>query len=218
MESIELGDRILSRHMQVTRASFYAGRGPCTSDLNGKMLYYIFKDLHDVDRSYGENFIRLVDSIPSIGATEFINAYNEFARNDFVLDNGVVSDEPVIEGRTDRERMQSAVCNGLGALGIFSVNDTPEQAAMVSNNIKDHFYSLTRRYYEDEFGVNPFDEENVNISKDVHKIIDPYFRRRSEYNEEMARRMKADGYADLYEETVKRLVKEIKGEKETREN
>ena len=86
MNSIELGDKILRDHMQVTRASFYAGRGPCRSDLHGGMLFGIFKDLDKVDSGYAENFIRLVESIPSIGATEFIVAYDNFAKHDFTFE------------------------------------------------------------------------------------------------------------------------------------
>ena len=153
MESVELGNRILGRHMEITRSSFYAGRGPCTSDLHGGMLYGIFKDLYQVDKNYGENFIRLVDSIPSIGASDFIDAYDDFARNDFNFEKKVARRNiAVIDGRTYKEKMQSATCNALGTLGIFSVNKTKEQAANVSNSIKEHFYRLTKRFYEENEG------------------------------------------------------------------
>ena len=190
MESYELGDRILSKHMQVTRASFYAGRGPCRSDLNARMLFGIFKDLYEESREYGENFIRLVDSIPSIGATEFIVAYNEFARNGFAFKGEEADSQYAIEGRTDKEKMQEATCYALGALGIFSVNRSAEEAERVSDSIKEGFYNYTRKYYEDDFGKCLYHADEKIISDDVHRLIDPHYRMICEWNEEDERMRK----------------------------
>ena len=184
MESFVLGNQILEKHIGITRPSFYAGRGPCPSDLDSWKLLGIFIDLYEIDRNYGENFIRLVDSIPSIGATEFINAYNNFARNGFVFESGeTIGDKFTIEGKTDIEQRQSAAINVLAASGIFSVNRPQAEAARVSRSIKDYFYELTRDYYLEKFGIDMFDADETVISDDVHKIIDPLYRGTFELDE-----------------------------------
>ena len=199
MESYDLGNEILEKHMQVTRPGFYAGRGPCTSDLDGVMLYRIFKDLHEVSPEFGENFIRLVDSIPSIGATEFIYAYRDFSRNGFLFEEKKETEEPGIEGTNDKEKMQSAACFIGGALGIFSTNDTPEQAMAVSNSIKSYFYRLANKFYKGVYGESFSNYEDSKVSKDVHMLIDPFYRYKCEYYEQLKRMRQEDiGFPKTY--------------------
>ena len=196
MNSIGLGYKILGRHMQVTSPSFYAGRGPCKGDLNGAMLYGIFVDLDAVSKEYGENFIRLVDSIPSIGATDFINAFNDFARNNFEFEN-LEESGPTIEGRTDKEKMQSAVCTALGSLGLFSVNRSPEAAKHVSDSIKKNFYDYVKGFYGKKYDLCSYETDDSKISRDVHKIIDEHYRRDCDLIDEWNRRKESynqDGY------------------------
>ncbi len=185
MENIDVGEIILKRHIGETNPSFYAGRGPCPSDLDGIKLYGIFLELNRLDKEYGQEFIKLVDSIPSIGATEFIKAFNDFSENGFIFQNKVNEfDGIILEGKDNEEMMHNALVDIVAALGLFSTNRSEEEAKRKNYFIKEAFYERVRCFYETHTKKSFYSLEDLkhfDLNKDVLEILNPY----SKKNEEM---------------------------------
>jgi len=65
------------------RASYYSGRGVMYCDLNEKNLVAIFEKLLKLDISYAVEFVEMVRKMETLGATEFINSFIDFANKGF---------------------------------------------------------------------------------------------------------------------------------------
>ena len=83
-----VNNRDLASHILLTsglndRASFYSGRGVNYGDLNEKNLIAIFGKLLKLDQSYATEFVEMVKQMKTLGATEFINSFMNFADSGF---------------------------------------------------------------------------------------------------------------------------------------
>lgn len=188
MDFVDLAEDLAYKYMESGRPSIFAGRGPCYSDLDGGILFNIFYELDKLNSKYGEDFIKLVDSIPSMGATEFLNAFYDFARHDFIFEeNELENNQRVVEGITDRRKKQDGACQIGAGLGIFNTNKTEEEANKISSGIKRIFYHWVRKHYaekyhcENQYGY--YFLERTEINKEILKIIDPEYRRKCEWQE-----------------------------------
>lgn len=65
------------------RASYYSGRGVKECDLNADNLVSIFSKLCVLDKEYALEFVEMVNSMKTLGATEFIESFYNFAMNNF---------------------------------------------------------------------------------------------------------------------------------------
>ena len=82
----------LASHILLTsglndRASYYSGRGVNYGDLNEKNLIAIFGKLLKLDQSYATEFVEMVKQMKTLGATEFINSFMNFADSGFKLEH-----------------------------------------------------------------------------------------------------------------------------------
>lgn len=87
-----VSNRELASHILLTsglnnRASFYSGRGVNTGDLNENHLIAIFKKLFKLDQTYATEFVEMVKKMKTLGATEFIDSFMDFASNGFKSGN-----------------------------------------------------------------------------------------------------------------------------------
>lgn len=83
-----VNNRDLASHILLTsglndRASYYSGRGVNYGDLNEKNLIAIFGKLLKLDQSYATEFVEMVKQMKTLGATEFINSFMNFAASGF---------------------------------------------------------------------------------------------------------------------------------------
>ena len=83
INSQEIAKRILGTSGLCPRSSYYSGRGVNRGDLNESQLIEIFKKLYKLDHNYSLEFFDMVNEMKSLGATEFIDTFYNFARNGF---------------------------------------------------------------------------------------------------------------------------------------
>lgn len=88
----DFANHILSTSGLVAMPSFYSGRGVNTNDLNDKKLVSIFKKLLKYDVMYAYHFVEFVQQMKTLGATEFITSFRDFACNGFEVDSKFLSD------------------------------------------------------------------------------------------------------------------------------
>lgn len=87
------------------RASYYSGRGVNYGDLSDKNLVAIFSKLLKLDIDYSTNFVEMVRQMKTLGATEFINSFMNFAANGFKAESLNIDDSNVsLDGVYDETR------------------------------------------------------------------------------------------------------------------
>lgn len=154
----DLARRILLTSGLTDRASYYSGRGVNLSDLNENNLVAIFEKLLKYDTSYGVNFVELVQRQKTLGATEFINSFNDFATNDFKLDGLKIENSNIsLDGVYDDARDTVAF---ISIFSVFNRGDDEEYQIELSERIKKSFISKIRPFLikiNPEFG-NMFEE------------------------------------------------------------
>ena len=83
----ELARQILLTSGLNDRGSYYSGRGVNFGDLSDKNLVAIYKKLLKLDYNYATDFVRLVDDMRTLGATEFIETFLNYGYNGFNYQN-----------------------------------------------------------------------------------------------------------------------------------
>ncbi len=105
MDSMDIVEHILESTNINSRASYYSGRGVNFGDLNYGELTTIFKKLFKLDPEYAKEFVNMVLSMQTLGATEFITNFFRFANNGFKMDGLEISDTNVsLDGLHDEAR------------------------------------------------------------------------------------------------------------------
>lgn len=105
------------------RASYYSGRGVNYGDLSDKNLVSIFEKLLKYDKSYAINFIELVVNMNSLGATEFINTFLNFAQNGFKYSSLVIDKSNIDLGSNHEMTEVLAIASMASAFNRESGND-----------------------------------------------------------------------------------------------
>lgn len=75
------------------RASYYSGRGVNIGDLNESHLEKIFKELLKLDISYALEYVKMVQQMKTLGATEFIKTFFNFAENNFKAEDMLIDND-----------------------------------------------------------------------------------------------------------------------------
>lgn len=142
-----ISNNALASHILLTsglndRASYYLGRGVNYGDLNEKNLIAIFGKLLKLDPSYATEFVEMVKQMKTLGATEFINSFMNFANNGFKLENLKTEDSNI-----SLNRLYGQARDTVAFVSIFSTmirgNDIDYQI-IASEHMKLSFISKTR--------------------------------------------------------------------------
>lgn len=101
----QLADELLDTSGLNSRASYYSGRGVNYGDLNDENLVAIFNKLLKLDIDYATNFVDMVQKMETLGATEFIDTFINFANNHFKCDGLDIENSQIsLNGSSDNER------------------------------------------------------------------------------------------------------------------
>ena len=111
----ELPKAILDKSNLSSRASYYSGYGVDTTLLGERHLFSIYKKFVKYYPDKTEEFAKLVDSIPKLTPTEFINNYFLF------VENGFNSDFQNKEGNISVDGLHGQARDLVGAVSIFSL-------------------------------------------------------------------------------------------------
>lgn len=141
---------MLRKSNVVTRSSYYSGYGVDYSLLGQRHLFSLYKKFVKYYPDKAEEFEKLVNYIPRLTATEFINNYNEFINNgldsNFILKEGNIS----IDGVYDQTR------DFVGIVSIFSLLGEPKSVREIevekefekrtNDSIKKEFNEMVKEY------------------------------------------------------------------------
>lgn len=146
INSKDIAKQILSTSGLNSRSSFYSGRGVNRGDLNERNLFAIFKKLYNLDESYATNFIEMVRRMKTLGATEFINSFMNFAASGFKFNSSSIEGSNVsFNGVYGAERDLLAYT---AVKTTFSSGRDKEHDIMVSEQMKDTFTLLVNKFHE----------------------------------------------------------------------
>ncbi len=146
IDSRNLASQILLTSGLNDRASYYSGRGVNYSDLSEENLVEIFNKLLKLDVNYATNFVEMIRKMKTLGATEFINSFMNFAVNGFKSDNRNIENSNIsLNGAYGKERDVIAFISIFSAMSIE--NDQDDQI-WASEQMKDSFMSRIRPILE----------------------------------------------------------------------
>lgn len=104
-------------------AEHYSGRGVKECDLNANNLEEIFNKLCVLDKDYALEFVEMVNSMKTLGATEFIESFYLFAINNFKHFAGNITDSNISFGNSnDKNRHAIAVGIIMSSMGASSMS------------------------------------------------------------------------------------------------
>lgn len=174
-----VNNRDLASHILLTsglndRASYYSGRGVNYRDLNEKNLIAIFGKLLKLDQSYATEFVEMVKQMKTLGATEFINSFMNFAASGFKSEN--LNNE---DSNISLDGLYGQASDTVAFVSIFSAmsrgNDMDYQIS-ASERMKHSFISRIRPILME---INP--EFTYDYNQSYNCYVKPGIKRKS-YN------------------------------------
>lgn len=156
----ELGVHILRTSGLTDRASYYFGRGVNYRDLNEKKLVSIFNKLFKIDVDYGINFVNMVCQMKTLGATEFINSFINFASNGFKSDGLNIEDSNIsLDGLDGESRYIVAQISVIRTMNRRKVQDYE------SEQMKNSFIARIKPVLQSiNFNYDRLDEQSFDFS------------------------------------------------------
>ena len=146
----------------IPRADFYSGRGVKECDLNADNLVSIFNKLCVLDKEYALEFVEMVNSMKTLGATEFIESFYNFAWNGFKHFAENVVDSNISFGNSNESRHAIA----LGTiLSTIHSSDRGIQIYMSKLIVNDFMWEIRKK-------LRSIDPENKYLPK--KRIRRPY--------------------------------------------
>ena len=134
VDKYDIAQEFLQTSGLSTRAAYYGGLGVRYCDLgpdNLKSIYYKFLRLNP---QLAVEFYKMVISMETLGATEFIDTFYRFARNDFKLEGLIKADNNVV---SDQASHNDIFFSAFVALGNRQSRD---DQIRLSNNMKYSFF------------------------------------------------------------------------------
>lgn len=132
------------------RASYYSGRGVNDGDLNENNLVSIFNKLLKLDIAYATNFVEMVHKMKTLGATEFITTFINFAINGFKTESLIIEDSNIsFDGFYGPARDTVAF---ISILSSMSRGNNQDYQIMASEQMKNSFMSRIRPILQ---SINP---------------------------------------------------------------
>lgn len=135
VNKLEIAEEFLFSSGMSTRAEYYSGRGVLTCDLGPDHLESIYKKFEELYPKWAVEFYKMVISMPTLGATEFIDTLYRFARNGFTTkgltnaNNNVISDSATHTGMA------------LGFIAALGNRQSEDDQIRLSNNMKYVFFN-----------------------------------------------------------------------------
>lgn len=138
------------------RASYYSGRGVNYSDLGVNNLVAMFEKLLRLDVNYAFNFAKMVCLMKTLGATEFINTFFSFAKNEFSTDGLFFKADESNCSFNDAYGEERDVIAFASLMSSLSRGDD-EYQLRASQNMKRQFLRTIKDY------VNKIDPEGMKL-------------------------------------------------------
>ena len=157
-----------------TRSEYYSGLGVRYCDLGPKHLKSIYNKFLKLNPQLAVEFYKMVISMNTLGASEFIDTLYRFARNDFKTEGLFVADNNVV---TDNATHTSMV---IGLFAALSNNQSKDEEVRLSNNMKySFFYDISKSLSE----IDPelFEKQLKDVRK--NEMNDRYYYGSIEYND-----------------------------------
>lgn len=142
----DLASHILLTSGLSDRASYYSGRGVNYGDLNEKNLVAIFEKLLKLDVCYAAEFAEMVCQMKTLGATEFINSFVNFAANGFKANTLIEESNISLDGVYEKTRDTVAFISIVSAM---SRGNDMESQINDSEEMKHSFISTIRPVLEE---------------------------------------------------------------------
>lgn len=152
------------------RPGYYAGRGPCTDDLNDQQLERLYTGLKtEVGDEAARNFVMMVEDLEDMSATAFLWSFMRFwDRKRWTNQQSQTADGVTISGYGQDAFREAEVC----VLNVLSDRRSPEEQKRQSESIKRSF--LMRhgvrpikhgRVFDDGFGRYYEDRGDISWKK-----------------------------------------------------
>jgi len=143
------------------RASYYSGRGVNYGDLSYKNLVAIFEKLFKLDVNYGIEFVEMVRQMKTLGASEFIDSFRNFASNGFKMDTSKIENSNIsFDGCYGKTRDDLALVSIYTAM---SGGKDREYQIIASNEMKNSFIEIVGAKVKQ---INPnFDDSYIENSE-----------------------------------------------------
>ncbi len=135
-------------------ASFYAGLGVRESDINTDKLMGIFCDLLMFSEHWATEFLEFVKDMETLGASEFITAFYEFALCGFNATDRRNYNNYSLRGSEARDKglQNKAKSIAIMALGMSRIEDDKEYQKYQlheTERIKSNFFEVAREFIHD---------------------------------------------------------------------
>lgn len=177
VNSYDLATHILYVSGLNPRASYYSGRGVNIGDLNEKNLEKIFHELLKLDVAYAIEYVKMVMQMETLGATEFINTFFNFANNNFKAEDLKIDNNNVsLDGAygVDRDIIAAA-----SIFSLFGRENDPNGQKMSSDSMKRSFIYKIRPLLKE---LSPELLETLEKSDRVSNKYDRVHRHSKKYN------------------------------------
>lgn len=162
----DFANHILSTSGFVAMPSFYSGRGVNTNDLNDKKLVSIFKKLLKYDVTYACHFVEFVKQMKTLGATEFITSFQDFACNGFKVDPKFLSDNNYSVDGLNPNTYNDFVCLMIGE-SRFATNRDYQEAR---SEIIKHAFLLQVNPTLEKLGFSSEKEQSQETRQSYRKV------------------------------------------------
>ena len=133
---------ILKNARIVARPSYYAGRGVRKIDLNADHLTSIYISLRKIDPIYASEFVKLVNNMETLGASEFIDTFFNFVLCNFDSTVTPITKTNIVLNDVDRlDRSKVAFTT---IVSILENEQTSSTAKFLTEEIKREFLEKVR--------------------------------------------------------------------------
>ena len=115
-------------------ASFYSGLGVRSSDLNYKHLSSFYYQLKRISDKWAKEFVKLVQGIDILGASQFINAFDKFAKDGFTCMKNKSDDNDKKNDRLSKEQQEAVSIMGFIASFGKKTEDNIRDTELMKND------------------------------------------------------------------------------------
>lgn len=157
VDPITMISRIVLTSGLNSRAEYYSGRGAMTCDLNEEHLISIFHKLERLGTNKALSMAKMTFSMPTLGATEFLESLYRLAYNNFELETTEISTNNTSLGNAKSRERNIVAIGILGtAFGGYHRDDTEviksQFERLLPKEVVCKIYPNTESYDADRWG------------------------------------------------------------------